>query len=101
MVAAAFQSFEGHEPHPEPFDKAAVLLRGVTQSHPFEDGNKRTGFWLAMFYLANVGVAPPDPLPEDDVVRFCERLSAGGIRDLDDIKRELLRIYGLDLAGGV
>src|SRR5438132_8430344 len=34
VVAAAFQTFGGHDPHPSHFDKAAVLLRGITQGHP-------------------------------------------------------------------
>ena len=46
-VGAALQSFGGVDPHPDPFDKAAMLLRGITQGHPFNDGNKRTGFLLA------------------------------------------------------
>ena len=33
-IGAAFQTFEGSDPHPDPFDKAAVLLRGITQGHP-------------------------------------------------------------------
>ncbi|SRR5579871_2343306 len=46
VVGAAFQTFGGVDPHPSPFDKAAMLLRGITQGHPFTDGNKRTGFLL-------------------------------------------------------
>src|SRR5437868_13877480 len=30
VVAAPFQTFEGEELHPDPFDKAALLLRGIT-----------------------------------------------------------------------
>src|SRR5665647_102468 len=44
VVAAAFQTFGDLDPHPDPLDKAAMLLRGITQGHPFPDGNKRTGF---------------------------------------------------------
>src|SRR5690349_24341557 len=40
-VGAAFQTYAGIDPHPEPFEKAAVLLRGIMQGHPFSDGNKR------------------------------------------------------------
>ncbi len=39
VVAAAFQTFEGTDPHPGVFEKAAMLLRGITQGHPFNDGN--------------------------------------------------------------
>src|SRR6266508_5638400 len=51
VIAAAFQRFESTNPHPTPFDKAAMLLRGITQGHPFNDGNKRTGFLVAAYYL--------------------------------------------------
>jgi prophage maintenance system killer protein len=51
VVAAAFQTFGGVDPHPGPFDKAAMLLRGITQGHPFNDGNKRTGFLVAVYFL--------------------------------------------------
>jgi len=46
-VGAAFQQFGGFDPHPDPFEKAAMLLRGITQGHPFNDGNKRTGLLVA------------------------------------------------------
>src|SRR5579864_5458438 len=54
VIGAAFQSFGGHDPHPELFQKAAMLLRGITAGHPFNDGNKRTGFLVAAYYLAQV-----------------------------------------------
>ncbi len=38
VVAAAFQAYEGVDPHPSFFEKAAMLLRGITQGHPFGDG---------------------------------------------------------------
>lgn len=33
VVAAAFQTYAGEDPHPGRFDKAAMLLRGITQGH--------------------------------------------------------------------
>jgi death-on-curing protein len=51
VVAGAFHTFGGDDPHPGPFDKAAMLLRGITQGHPFTDGNKRTGILVASYYL--------------------------------------------------
>jgi hypothetical protein len=48
VVAAAFQTFGGQDPHPHTFEKAAMLLRGITQGHPFMDGNKRTGFLVTL-----------------------------------------------------
>jgi death-on-curing protein len=82
IVGAAFQTFAGEQPHPSPFDKAAVLLRGITQGHPFTDGNKRTGFLLALYYLDAVGYVLRRELPVAEIIDFCRRVSAGEIRDL-------------------
>lgn len=89
VVAAAFQTYHGVEPHPSPFDKAAMLLRGITQGHPFTDGNKRTGFLLAVYFLECMGYTPRPNLPIAEVVSFCRRVSAGEIRDLETIAATL------------
>jgi len=89
VVAAAFQTFQGADPHPSPFDKAAMLLRGITQGHPFTDANKRTGFLVAIYYLDRVGfVLRPNQSPAE-VVSFCRRVSAGEVRDLQTIAAAL------------
>jgi death-on-curing protein len=36
---------------PDLFDRAAFLLRGVCQDHPFADGNKRTAFEATDLFL--------------------------------------------------
>jgi prophage maintenance system killer protein len=82
VVATAFQTYRGEDPHPLPFDKGAMLLRGITQGHPFTDGNKRTGFLLAAFYLDRVGLVLHPNLPTVEVISFCRRVSAGEVRDL-------------------
>lgn len=92
-VGAAFQTFEGVDPHPEPFEKAAMLLRGITQGHPFSDGNKRTGFLLAVYYLGQVGHQLPAHLAEEQVIAFCLRVSAGEIRDVNEIATILRRLW--------
>ena len=51
VIAATFQTFGREEIHRDHFEKAAMLWRGITGGHPFEDGNKRTGFMLASYYL--------------------------------------------------
>ena len=89
VVAAAFQSFGGVDPHPQPFDKAAMLLRGIIQGHPFHDANKRTGFLTAYYYLRQMGYELIEPFPEDEVVAFCTRISAGQLRDVEEIARAL------------
>jgi len=94
VVGAAFQTFGGDDPHPGPFDKAAMLLRGITQGHPFNDGNKRTGFLVAAYYLDRVGQALPPNLPEQDVVVLCIRVSAGEVRSVEVIADQLHRLWG-------
>jgi len=89
VVGAAFQTFGGHDPHPDPFEKAAMLLRGITQGHPFTDGNKRTGFLLAVYYLLVMGYPIPVQTDPDRVVEFCVSVSAGSIRDIDEIAGQL------------
>jgi len=93
VVGAALQGFGGEDPHGDPFARAAMLLRGITQGHPFEDGNKRTGFLLAAFYLRNVGYPLPDPLPENEIYSLCIAISAGRIRDIGEIRAELERLW--------
>ena len=36
---------------PDVFDLAAAYSRGITQNHPFVDGNKRTAFVVAVSFL--------------------------------------------------
>lgn len=38
------------------WNRAALLLRGIAQDHPFVDGNKRTGYEAAAVFLENNGV---------------------------------------------
>ena len=95
-IGAAFQTFGGTEPHPTPFDKASVLLRGVTQGHPFVDGNKRTEFVTAAYYLEQAGYPAPAIFPVEEVVTFCEDVSAGEIRDLEIIAGRLRCFWNSD-----
>ena len=97
-IAAAFQTFEGTGPHPGAFEKAAMLLRGITQGRPFNDGNKRTGFLLAGYYLLRMGHAFPDPLNVNAAEDRCLRVSAGQLRDVKRIADELARLWGQQAA---
>lgn len=92
-VAAAFQTFDGHEPHPSAFEKAAMLLRRISQGHPFNDGNKRTGFLLAAYLLERMGYEFPTTLQIGPAGQFCLKVSAGEIRDLDMIANALALIW--------
>ena len=66
-----------------------MLLRGITQGHPFTDGNKRTGFLVAIYYLDRVGFMLQPSLSRAEVVSFCRRVSAGEVRDLHTIAAAL------------
>lgn len=45
------QHFSYAEPEPTVFELAAVYCSGIIKSHPFIDGNKRTGFMAAYSFL--------------------------------------------------
>lgn len=49
------QSVFGKELHTTIFEKSAVLARNIIMSHPFVDGNKRTGMTVAFVFLENNG----------------------------------------------
>ncbi|WP_269524081.1 type II toxin-antitoxin system death-on-curing family toxin [Coraliomargarita parva] len=45
------QHFSYADPAPSIFELAAVYCSGIVKSHPFIDGNKRTGFMAAYTFL--------------------------------------------------
>lgn len=45
------QHFSYKKPAPSVFELAAAYCSGIVQSHPFIDGNKRTGFIAAYAFL--------------------------------------------------
>jgi death-on-curing protein len=60
---------------PDLFDLAAAYARGITQNHPFVDGNKRTAFVVAAAFLDLNGQELRAPEAEAAVVFL--RLAAG------------------------
>jgi prophage maintenance system killer protein len=49
------------------------------KGHPFTDGNKRTGFLLASYYLKQVGHPAPEQLDVEQAENLCMRISAGPV----------------------
>jgi death on curing protein len=49
-IARPFATFGGVYLYPTSFEKAAAIGESIIMNHPFDDGNKRTGF-LAMITL--------------------------------------------------
>ncbi|MGH2459635.1 MAG: type II toxin-antitoxin system death-on-curing family toxin, partial [Chloroflexota bacterium] len=93
-IGNAFQTWAGEDLHPGPFEKAAALLEGIIHGHPFEDGNKRTGFLLTYFYLYQMKYPPVGDFPESEVVAFCLDLSQGKYTDIDSIVAKILLFWG-------
>jgi len=97
VVGAAFQTFGGEDAHPDPFEKAAMLLRGITQGHPFGDGNKRAGFMLAGYYLDVIGFKPSDERWNTDTIEdLSTAVSSGQIRDVTRIAERLRNLWGVN-----
>lgn len=96
VVSAAFQTFGGAELHADPFEKAAMLFRGVTAGHPFQDGNKRTGFLLSAFYLSQVGYPLPRELSVEAAEQLAVQISRGDIRDVLRIAQMLRGLWGVE-----
>ncbi len=93
VIAAAFQTFEGFDPHPSAFEKAAMLIRGIIQGHPFHDANKRTGFLTATYYLQLVHVPLPDEFDAAEMERLAVEVSAGRMRDISEIAGALQQLW--------
>jgi len=93
-IGAAFQSFDGKDLYSGIFDKAAALFRGIVAGHPFGDGNKRTGFLLAAYFLQQTGYPVPPELPTEEIEQLCLRVSAGEIREIPVISKTLRRLWG-------
>lgn len=52
-IARPFQTFGGNDLYPTVFEKAAALGESLIRSHPFVDGNKRTGLLAMASFLLN------------------------------------------------
>lgn len=70
-VARPFATFEGNELYPTDLEKAAALFHSLIKSHPFMDGTKRTAFASTLYFLQERGYKLQQPLPKDEVIRFC------------------------------
>jgi len=62
-------TFGGKDLYPTLFLKASALLQSLMGNHPFEDGNKRTGFFSTLFFLEqnNICIRPS----EKEIIQFC------------------------------
>lgn len=79
LYRAKWGPFEGN---PSLAARAALLLRGLCQDHPFADGNKRTAMVVALGFMEKNGA--PIEAAADDIVRVAlevaqDRLDLGAI----------------------
>jgi prophage maintenance system killer protein len=73
-----------------------MLWRGITQGHPFGDGNKGAGFALASYYLSLVGFDPPtDAWDEEELYLINMQLSAGQITEVGELVEVLWEWWGV------
>jgi len=51
-----FQTFEGKLLYPSFIEQSAAIIESIVKNHPFNDGNKRTGYTLMRLHLLNNGL---------------------------------------------
>ena len=69
------------ETSPDPFRPAAALLRGLAVGHPFNGGNKRTAFIVAVALLAANGWRLE--LPEGEAASYMRTLTGSRRPEID------------------
>lgn len=77
VIAGAIERAR-YGPFPDEADlaeRAAMLLRGIAQDHPFVDGNKRTAFETTDLFLEKNGVILL--ASEDSIVEFMVTVARG------------------------
>jgi len=74
-VNAPFAGIGDMDFYPDVIDKAAVLVRGLVQNHPFFDGNKRTGYFALRYFLELNGYSIT--ASEDEKYDFIMAIASG------------------------
>ena len=70
-----FQTFDGKELYPGPFEKAAALGESLIINHPFVDGNKRTALLAMLALLKEYGKELS--VDENELYNFVIQMSTG------------------------
>ena len=70
-----FQTFDGKELYPGPFEKAAALAESLIINHPFVDGNKRTALLAMLALLKEYG--KEISANENELYNFIIQMSMG------------------------
>jgi len=77
-IARPYQTFDGEDLYPSLFEKAAAIAESIIINHPFNDGNKRTGFlaMLAILYKDDLSIA----LPNETIYEFIIKIATGEVK---------------------
>ena len=67
-IGRAQSGYGDQEFYPSLFEKAAVLLHSIVTTHPFVDGNKRTGFLSAIYFLHENGISVEESHELADII---------------------------------
>jgi death on curing protein len=96
LALAAQQPFlvlSAGEAYPDPWEKAAVAVRIITQRHVFEQGNKRAAWLYAVTLLGQFSYEMPDEVTFDYVRPLILAVTRGKLDEPDMIASCLLDFY--------
>ena len=74
-IGRPFQTFDGKEQYPGPFEKAAAHGESLIINHPFVDGNKRTALLAMLAILSEYGLELS--VSENELYNFVIGMSTG------------------------
>ena len=77
-IARPYQTLGGEDLYPSLYEKAAAIAESIIINHPFNDGNKRTGY-LAMLTILdedNLSIT----LPNETIYEFVIKIATGEIK---------------------
>ncbi len=77
-IARPYQTFGGEDLYPSCLEKAAAIAESIIINHPFNDGNKRTGY-LVMLAIVEEGRFEITA-SNDDIYSFVINISTGQTR---------------------
>jgi len=83
-----FQTFDNELLYPSIIDQSAAIIESIIKNHPFNDGNKRTGYTMMRLHLLNNEL--DIKASEDDKYDFVISIASGQI-DFDQIKQWIER----------
>jgi death-on-curing protein len=78
-LQSPFQTFDGTDLYPSTAMKIARTAYGLVCTHPFADGNKRTGMYV-MLVLLELNRIETD-FTDDDIIRIGLELATGDMSD--------------------